>query len=299
MTRDKCFVAFWTTFWAYKYDWLAALCAGIIGGLPQILVEPARQRWTLDNYTLQHAKTDSSVPNTLLFLIFILVPVAILLIAGSKLGARFAHHAVLGWFTQMCFTLFFQGTMSVVAGGLRPDWYERCDPDPTTPRGVQPICRSSDSSGMEDGRRSFPCGHCSFALGSGLFFAYFFVPFFDPFNGKGFVWKFVLLAAPPLGGILVGLTRWNDARHHPWDVVVGFLIGLTTATFAYFNFWNNPLGPLRGLPRCIRDTLGMPEKYITEELVAPVASPAPVALFGASPPSSNSSEDDGKRDTAV
>jgi len=61
-----------------------------------------------------------------------------------------------------------------------------------------------------------------------------------------------------------------DGRHHGSDVVVGILIGTVAGFVGYLHCFYSPLSAYRGLPRCVRDTKGMPAHLLTEEMTKPL-----------------------------
>jgi hypothetical protein len=50
-------------FFLYKFDWLCAIAAGLIGGLPQVLIEPSHHVWSPDDFTLQAQRDKNIVPS--------------------------------------------------------------------------------------------------------------------------------------------------------------------------------------------------------------------------------------------
>lgn len=56
-------------------------------------------------------------------------------------------------------------------------------------------------------------------------------------DSRGEVWKSFLVLIPTLGAALVAGSRIMDARHHPFDVITGSLLGIITAWIAYRQFF--------------------------------------------------------------
>jgi len=56
-------------------------------------------------------------------------------------------------------------------------------------------------------------------------------------DSRGEVWKMFVVLTPVLGAALVSGTRIMDARHHPFDVLSGALIGTLIAWAAYRQYF--------------------------------------------------------------
>lgn len=56
-------------------------------------------------------------------------------------------------------------------------------------------------------------------------------------DNKGEVWKTFIVMVPTLGASLIATTRIMDARHHPFDVISGSLIGILVAWGSYRQYF--------------------------------------------------------------
>lgn len=56
-------------------------------------------------------------------------------------------------------------------------------------------------------------------------------------DSRGEVWKMVIVLIPSLGAALVAGTRIMDARHHPFDVIFGGLLGMIISWVAYRQYF--------------------------------------------------------------
>lgn len=56
-------------------------------------------------------------------------------------------------------------------------------------------------------------------------------------DSKGEVWKSFIVLVPTLGAALVAASRIMDARHHPFDVLSGSLLGILTAWGSYRQYF--------------------------------------------------------------
>jgi diacylglycerol diphosphate phosphatase/phosphatidate phosphatase len=86
-------------------------------------------------------------------------------------------------------------------------------------------------------------------------------------DNKGEVWKAIIIITPCLGAALVAVSRIMDARHHPFDVISGSLLGIVCAYISYRQYFppisepwkkgraypirswgTDPVAPSKGLP---------------------------------------------------
>ncbi|KAG9238620.1 PAP2 superfamily-domain-containing protein [Amylocarpus encephaloides] len=207
--------------------------------------------------------------------------------------------------------LITQG-MKNLFGKPRPDLLSRCQPDIANIEkyrtggfnatfGGYPvlvnagICKNPNKDILDDGFRSYPSGHASFASAGLVYFSLYlasklgiYIPYLSPRSysadesylsafpsrnaakAPGTVGPSKSLedlestghndaiiaarneaAAPPVyllaiaiipwfASIYIASTRWSDFRHHGFDILFGYFIGLVTAIFA-FRYYHLPL----------------------------------------------------------
>uniref|UniRef100_A0AAQ5WZQ0 Phosphatidic acid phosphatase type 2/haloperoxidase domain-containing protein n=1 Tax=Amphiprion ocellaris TaxID=80972 RepID=A0AAQ5WZQ0_AMPOC len=94
-------------------------------------------------------------------------------------------------------------------------------------------CRQPDHRLEEEARKSFFSGHASFAMYTMLYLAFYLQ--------ARLTWRGARLLRPVLQFFLVllavytGLTRISDYRHHPSDVITGYIQGALTAYWVAFH----------------------------------------------------------------
>ncbi|KAM4584466.1 phospholipid phosphatase 3-like isoform 1-T1 [Odontesthes bonariensis] len=94
-------------------------------------------------------------------------------------------------------------------------------------------CDQSDHRLEDEARKSFFSGHASFAMYTMLYLAFYIQ--------ARFTWRGARLLRPMLQFFLVllavytGLTRISDYRHHPSDVLTGYIQGALTAYWVAFH----------------------------------------------------------------
>ncbi|XP_026881709.2 phosphatidic acid phosphatase type 2D [Electrophorus electricus] len=123
-------------------------------------------------------------------------------------------------------------------GRLRPNFLSVCNVTYTslgcTPgKYIDQVICSSTPKEEEEARKSFFSGHASFAMYTMLYLAFYLQARLS--------WRGARLLRPLLQFLLVmlavytGLTRISDYRHHPTDVLTGFLQGALTAYWVAFH----------------------------------------------------------------
>ncbi|KAM9345958.1 phosphatidic acid phosphatase type 2D [Symphorus nematophorus] len=96
----------------------------------------------------------------------------------------------------------------------------------------QVTCRNANQKMVEEARKSFFSGHASFAMYTMLYLAFYLQARLS--------WRGARLLRPLLQFLLVmiaiytGLSRISDYRHHPTDVLTGFIQGGLTAYWVAF-----------------------------------------------------------------
>ncbi|XP_029997866.1 phosphatidic acid phosphatase type 2D isoform X2 [Sphaeramia orbicularis] len=97
---------------------------------------------------------------------------------------------------------------------------------------AHPTCKQPNEKLVEEARKSFFSGHASFAMYTMLYLAFYLQARFS--------WRGARLLRPLLQFLLVmiaiytGLSRISDYRHHPTDVLTGFIQGGLTAYWVAF-----------------------------------------------------------------
>ncbi|CAK6963132.1 phosphatidic acid phosphatase type 2D [Scomber scombrus] len=123
-------------------------------------------------------------------------------------------------------------------GRLRPNFLSVCnityESINCTPGSYvsQVNCRQPSQKMVEEGRKSFFSGHASFAMYTMLYLAFYLQARLS--------WRGARLLRPLIQFLLVmiaiytGLSRISDYRHHPTDVLTGFIQGGLTAYWVAF-----------------------------------------------------------------
>lgn len=147
-----------------------------------------------------------------------------------------AHVTILGLATSIITTLFLTDVLKNAIGRPRPDLLDRCHADLTTPRDkytTVAVCTQRDAHVLEDGFRSFPSGHSSFSFAGLGFLSMFLASQTHVLRPRASMIVVVLCLAPLLCAALIAISRLEDYRHGPLDVLGGSILGFAVA---YFNF---------------------------------------------------------------
>ncbi|KAL9593379.1 MAG: hypothetical protein Q9219_007582 [cf. Caloplaca sp. 3 TL-2023] len=233
-------------------------------------VEPYHQHFSLRNYTLQYPyAVHERVPIPLLFALNTVVPAVLIAVYALLIDGLFSRHKespprdghrTLGKYRLkdrlwelncgLLGLLLSQGAAFVITGALknatgkpRPDLIDRCQPlagsaDPLV-YGLSnsTICTQTNHKILKDGFRSFPSGHSSSAFAGLFYLSIYLSAKMHVLDNRGEVWKSFIVLIPTLAAALIAVSRIMDARHHPFDVISGSLLGILVAWAAYRQYF--------------------------------------------------------------
>lgn len=175
-------------------------------------------------------------------LLALLIPLAIIILAQFRIRSFWdLNNAILGLGYAIVLSSAFQVTLKWLVGGLRPNFYDVCDPFLyKVGDGFQSymfdrdVCQNQDKRAVDDALQSFPSGHTS-TMFAGMVFLFLYLnaklKVFS--NYQTSLWKLVLLFLPLLAATIVGGLLTVDETHNWYDVVAGAIIGIMFAFAAY------------------------------------------------------------------
>lgn len=280
-----------STIWfcpAYVIDWGVGLAAVIVSKLYLETASPYERDLSVYFKSSEYhwSLRSEQITDELLHHLSVTLPLVLLiiltLIAYPRGGIHLVpmlHHSLLGLLTAHALSIVPTDLLKVWIGELRPDFFSRCAYSEDSE-----ICKPffHNPRLMEDGRKSFPSGHSSTSF-AGLGFLSLWIA---GRNGAYAIGGDGLRAAGPLQSRLlrcavasvwlfvalwVAISRIEDHRHHPRDVIAGGLIGFVSAVVAYLFYFPSPfngslLGLTMGKPRLVYDHDTSPRKEAIRDL---------------------------------
>ncbi|KAH0537492.1 hypothetical protein FGG08_005710 [Glutinoglossum americanum] len=258
---------------SYILDYV--IVAALIFGFTLLdAVEPYHQHFSLKNYTLQYPyATKERVPVPLAAFICVACPAGIIAVYTLFIDGLFSHKksdeprrgrfrggsyafkerlwqlncGILGLLLSVAAAVTITGALKNATGKPRPDLIDRCRPKdgsedaPVFGLVTSAICTQKNHAILKDGFRSFPSGHSSnpsAAAFAGLFYlSIYLAAKLRVLDNRGEVWKTFIVLVPTLGAALVADSRIMDARHHPFDVLSGSLLGMVVAWCSYRQYF--------------------------------------------------------------
>ncbi|TFY71761.1 hypothetical protein EVG20_g1252 [Dentipellis fragilis] len=153
-----------------------------------------------------------------------------------------AHSSALGVILSLAISGSVTQFVRITVGRPRPDFIVRCNPAPGTvdpPLGLSSasICNQSDISTLREGFRSFPSGHASLSFAGLGFLSLYVAGKMHLFDKRGHALKVWIALTPVSGAALVTISRSMDYRHHWEDLLVGTILGASTAYLAYRQYY--------------------------------------------------------------
>ncbi|GMH33635.1 hypothetical protein BSKO_01469 [Bryopsis sp. KO-2023] len=201
-------------------------------------------------------KEKNTVPTWTVPIIGVGIPLVIILVAFSvpamfgKIEQREFHDLVYAILINVAITGTMTSALKDSIGRPRPNFLHRCYPnksddelyDLVSQENFTVECSKAKSGTLEEGRKSFPSGHSSWAMCSLAFMTFFMLGKLRPFDGRGEVWRLVVSIIPVCIAVGIGITRINDYWHHWTDVVAGFALGLVVSIAVYTMYYPWPVG---------------------------------------------------------
>ncbi|XP_075981447.1 phospholipid phosphatase 1-like [Anticarsia gemmatalis] len=199
--------------------------------LVELRVLPGGQLgFTCNDPALSYPFTGDTISWKLLLATTILLPLAFMLIVERNYSNKSVNskQQALCWYKEYLFgiliNLVIVQTLKLIVGSPRPHFFDTCDPkEAKTCQGSEyvPSYTCTKAHWLMQSDRSFPSGHTSLAVHTGIFLAYYLHRRTSSPRTKGVLSiQFVCIAV----AVLCGVSRMTDHRHHWWDVLAGVVI---------------------------------------------------------------------------
>ncbi|KAI1095096.1 acid phosphatase/Vanadium-dependent haloperoxidase [Rostrohypoxylon terebratum] len=178
----------------------------------------------------------------------ITIPLFLLLIVQIRIRSFWdTNNFLIGFIYALETSSAFQVMIKWLIGGLRPSFYDICQPDPTLAvnNGLNAIgyrnymytsqvCTVGQGRPLWNAMQSFPSGHSTTICAAAVYIFLYLNAKLKVFaNYHSAMWKLVLLYCPVLGAVLVCGSLTLDASHNWYDIVTGIVIGVVFAFSAY------------------------------------------------------------------
>ncbi|XP_052757311.1 phospholipid phosphatase 5 isoform X1 [Galleria mellonella] len=195
----------------------------------------------------KYPRRESYVPSGALWAIVLSVPFTLSLLAWAVCNdCNDALEILLAWSLALGINGVLTDSVKLIAGRPRPDFFYRCFPDGVERPDLQ--C-TGDPLDIMEGRKSFPSGHSSLSFCSlGVAAAWACGRLRALGRRRGSSARLLASLAPLALAAAVALSRTCDYHHHWQDVLVGSILGYTTAIFCYRQYYNPLSSDLAGVP---------------------------------------------------
>jgi diacylglycerol diphosphate phosphatase / phosphatidate phosphatase len=204
---------------------------------------PFHTLFSLSDPHIQHPfAIHERVPTPVLYIYAIPVPavtIAVYLLV-TRASTHTLHVSLLGLAIALILTEFLTSLAKNAIGRPRPDLLDRCIPAPGTPEttlvGVE-VCTQTDSHKLQDGFRSFPSGHSSFAFAGLGYLALSLAGQLGALRPGAAVLKLLVCLIPIVAAAGIAISRLEDYRHDPYDVSAGSALGMLVAWLSYRRYF--------------------------------------------------------------
>ncbi|KAI1210565.1 acid phosphatase/Vanadium-dependent haloperoxidase [Annulohypoxylon truncatum] len=178
----------------------------------------------------------------------ILIPLFLLAIIQIRIRSFWdVNNFIIGFIYALETSSAFQVMIKWLIGGLRPSFYEICQPDPSLAANTSlnavgyrhymftsQICTVGQGRPLWNAMQSFPSGHSTTICAAAVYIFLYLNAKLKVFaNYHSSMWKLVLLCCPILGAALVCGSLTLDASHNWYDILAGAIIGIVFAFSAY------------------------------------------------------------------
>ncbi|KAF7524622.1 hypothetical protein PCG10_005648 [Penicillium crustosum] len=253
---------------SYIFDYVIIIACAI-GFSILNKVEPFHQHFSLTNISIQYPyAVHERIPMAYALCISAAFPLVLIILYTLFIDGLFSHHkpqdvasgkrklrgphrwkdrlwelncGILGLLLAQGLAFFITQALKTACGKPRPDLIDRCQPragskDLFPGLSNSTIC-TGDPALLTDGFRSWPSGHSSSSFAGLVYTSLWLGGKLHIMDNRGEAWKALLVTVPLLAASLVAVSRIMDARHHPFDVITGSMLGVVCGFVAYRQYF--------------------------------------------------------------
>ncbi|BGP49137.1 hypothetical protein JCM10450v2_005018 [Rhodotorula kratochvilovae] len=246
----------WHMVASYAPDWvLTIILVAIIGYFTDLA--GYKREFSLTDTSIQHTfSTNQRISFGECIVYAGVIPAVIILLVAVIWRRSFWdwHNGWLGLLLSVSLTTVFTQAVKVTVGRPRPDMIDRCQPvEGAANRAVYglatiDICTVQTGHIIDDGFKSFPSGHSSFAWSGLLYLSLYLCGKMHIMDRRGHAFKAWIAITPPIGATLIAVSRTMDYRHHATDVIAGSILGAVIALMTYHLYYPSLYSPQCHLP---------------------------------------------------
>ncbi|GAA5925614.1 hypothetical protein JCM1841_004788 [Sporobolomyces salmonicolor] len=245
----------WSLVRSYLPDWILTIfLVALIGGLTE--TAGFKRQFSLNDESIQHTY---AVHERITFgeciVYSAIIPAVIIALIGVvwRRSLYDVHNGILGLLLSVSITTVFTQVVKVCVGRPRPDLIDRCQPVEGAANAAVyglatvAICTVQTGHIIDDGFKSFPSGHSSFAWAGLGYFALYLAGKMHLFDRRGHTIKAWVAVTPLIGATLIAVSRTNY-RHHATDVIAGSILGAWVSIITYHLYYPSVFSSQCALP---------------------------------------------------
>ncbi|KAL4704753.1 hypothetical protein ACJJTC_009770 [Scirpophaga incertulas] len=231
-----------TSFWKNTNRWHRLLFLFL---LVELRVIPKRKLgFECNDPKLSHPYTGDTISWKWLLSTVSLLPLIILLLVErvyhkNDMSKKRAIHWYKEYFYGMLINLTLVQTLKIFVGAPRPHFFDSCKPlEASTCTVSEYIFKytCNNERWVSESDTSFPSGHTSLAIHTGFFIAYYLQRRIKHIAPNTTLGGQVLSV---LASVFCSLSRITDRRHHPRDVIGGFVLAVPILIYTIFSLCRN------------------------------------------------------------
>ncbi|TNY18182.1 phosphatidic acid phosphatase type 2/haloperoxidase [Rhodotorula diobovata] len=247
----------WRLVASYAPDWVLTIILVALIGYFTDYAGGYKREFSLTDTSIQHTfATKQRISFGECIVYAGVIPAVIILLVALIWRRSFWdwHNGWLGLLLSVSLTTVFTQVIKITVGRPRPDLIDRCQPvEGAANRAVyglatEAICTVRSGHVFEDGFRSFPSGHASFAWAGLLYLSMYLCGKMHIMDRRGHAFKAWIAITPPIGATLIAVSRTMDYRHHATDVIAGSILGAVIAVMTYHLYYPSLYSPQCHLP---------------------------------------------------